>query len=243
MPAVPAITAVAGVAGAMSSSRNASRASRQQQQAVDQQAAIAREQLNFGREQYADWREMFQPVLGDLRDMAYEDQRPDYGAISADVGMAFDASQGMNRRQMERYGVAPTDGANQASETEYGIGRALAKVGGFNQARQGAKDQKFNRLAQIGNLSAGQQAQATNTMQGGFGAMQGAYGNQANLYGAQANNYMQAAAAGAQMAGYGLNQMQGMWGGQQGAPPVNYATPGGYSPVTPPPNPLWPGRG
>jgi len=194
------------------SARGASRASSGQQRAVDSQLQLGREQLAFGREQYADWREMFMPVLGDLRDMAYEDQRPDYGAISADVGMAFDASQGMNRRQMERYGVSPTDGANQASETEYGIGRALAKVGGFNQARQGAKDQRFNRLAQIGNLSAGQQAQATNTMQGGFGAMQGALGNQANLFGAQANNYMQAAAAGANMAGFGLNQFSSQWG-------------------------------
>jgi hypothetical protein len=231
MPAVPVITAVAGVAGAAMGARGARSAANSQQRTVDQQAALGREQLNFGREQYQDWRQMFMPVLGDLRDMAYEEQRPDYAGIAADVGQAFDASQGMNRRQMERFGVQPTDGATNASETQYGIGRALAQVGASNTARMGARDQQFNRLAQIGNLSAGQQAQATNTMQGGFGAMQGALGNQANLFGAQANNYMQAAAAGANMAGFGLNQMQGMFGQSNsqraGIPQINVIPGGG----------------
>lgn len=233
MPAVPIITAATGVYGAVSGSRAASRASRQQQQAVDQQAAVAREQLQFGREQYQDWRSMFMPVLQDLRTMASEEQRPDYAGISADVGMAFDASQGTNRRQMERFGIAPTDGASQASETQYGLGRALAKVGAFQQARQGARDTQFNRMAALGNLSAGQQAMATNTMQGGFGALQGAFGNQANLYGNQENQYMQAAAAGANMAGFGLNQLAGMWGQGQsnsrrlGMPQINVIPGGG----------------
>lgn len=232
MPAaVPIVTAVAGVAGAAMSARGASRAANSQQSATNQQIALGREQLAFGREQYQDWRDMFMPVLGDLRNMAYEEQRPDYAGIAADVGQAFDSSQAMNRRQMERFGVSPTDGASQASETQYGLGRALAHVGAANSARMAAKDQQFNRLAQIGNLSAGQQAMATNTMQGGFGALQGAFGNQANLFGAQANNYMQAAAAGANMAGFGLNQLASQWGQSNsqrlGMPQINVIPGGG----------------
>lgn len=218
--------AVVGVAGAASSARGASRASAAQQRATDQQVALGREQLEFGREQYQDWRNMFMPVLGDLREMASEEQRPDYTGIAADVQQSFDASQGVNRRQMERFGIAPTDGASQASETEYGIGRALAQVGAFNQARNSARDSRFNRMLQIGNLSANQQAMATNTMNGGFGSLMGAFGNQQNMFGAQANNYMQAAAAGAQLAGYGLNQMAGMWGGGQNVP-IQRGGPGG----------------
>ncbi len=231
-------SAVVGAAGAVSNSRSASRAASSQQRATDQQVALGRDQLAFGREQYQDWRNMFMPVLGDLREMAAEEQRPDFAGIASDVQQSFDASQGINRRQMERFGIAPTDGASNASETQYGIGRALAQVGAFNQARQGARDSQFNRMLQIGNLSAGQQAMATNTMNGGFGSLMGAFGNQANLFGAQANNYMQAAAAGAQMAGYGMNQLAGIWGNGGGAQP------GGFSPVPPPRNgQIWPGGG
>lgn len=220
-------SAVVGVAGAVSSSRAASGAQRQQQRATDQQAEIAAEQLQFGREQYNDWRTMFRPGLQSLVNMAGEEQRPDYAGIAADVGQSFDASQGINRRQMERYGVAPTDGASQASETQYGLGRALAQVGVSQQARQGARDSQFNRMLQVGNISSNQQAQATNAMQGGFGALQGAFGNQANLAGQRANQYANAAAAGAQMAGYGISQLGNSPFAQGGVPRINVINGGG----------------
>lgn len=210
-----------GAYGAMQSGKAANRATNAQERAAELQAQTAREQLDFGKEQYADWKNLYQPALYDLRSMAYEEQRPNFAAISADVDTAFDTSQAMNRRQMERYGVNPADGAWNASETQYGLGRATATVNANNQARQQAKDSQWNRLASFANLSSGAQANATSTMNQGFGSMMGAYGNQANMYGNQAAQYGQAAAAGAQMAGRGLsgianwygNNFTGGWGG------------------------------
>lgn len=220
---VAAIVGVATVAtSAYSSSRSrsaAGRAADQQAQAQADQTALGREQLEFGREQYADWKDMFYPAMGDLRNMAYEEQRPDFNAIAADVGNAFDTSQGINRRTMQRFGVAPTDGAAAASETQYGLGRALATVGGFQQARTQAKDQQWNRLASFTSLGQGQQASALNTMNQGFGALGNAFGNQASMYGNQAQQYGRAAAAGAGMFGYGLNQISNSpWGQSFGKP-------------------------
>lgn len=198
------------VAGAYSSSQargDARDAARRQEGAAADQAGIAREQLDFGRQQYADWREMFQPAMMDLRNLAYEQREPDYAAIGADVGAAFDTSQGITRRQQQRYGLQPGDGAVQEGELRYGMGRALATVDGRNRARVANRDTQWNRLASFANLGNGQQANAQNTMNQGFGAMGNAFGNQANMFGNQAAGYGQAAAAGAQMMGYGVNQL------------------------------------
>jgi hypothetical protein len=150
---------------------------------------------------------MFYPALGDLKSMAYEDVRPDFAAISSDVDTAFDTSQDVNRRTMERYGIKPTDGAFNASETQYGLGRAMATVNANNTARQQAKDQQFTRLASFANLSQGMQTNATNTVNRGYGSQFDAFGNQANLAGGRAAQYSQAAAAGANMFGRGVAGM------------------------------------
>lgn len=200
-------SAVVGAVGSARATSAGNRAARNQEQAQQRQADIAQEQLSFGRDQYADWKEMFSPALGDLRTMAYEQQKPDYEQIGADVGAAFDTSQDINRRQQQRFGLQPGDGAVQEGELRYGIGRALATVNGRNQARAGVQDQRWNRLASFANLSAGQQANAQNTMNQGFAAGGNAAGNAAGMFGQQAAGYGQAAAAGAQMFGYGLNQL------------------------------------
>lgn len=207
-----AISAGVGLYASNQASKQADKAGKRQQQAMDQQAQVAQEQLDFGKAQYQDWKDLYMPALTDLRTMAYEEQRPNFAAISADVDKSFDTSQDINRRQMERYGVKPTDGSFQASETQYGLGRAMATVGANNAARQQAKDSQFNRLASFANLSNGMQATANGTVNTGFGNMMNAYGNQANLYGQQANQYSQAAAAGAQMFGRGLSGMINAWG-------------------------------
>lgn len=200
-----------GAYGAMQQGKAAKRAGDSQAYAAELQAQAARDQLDFGKEQYADWKGMFYPALGDLRAMAYEEDRPNFAAISADVDTAFDTSQDINRRNMERFGVKPTDGAFSASETQYGLGRAMATVNANNQARQQAKDTKFNRLSAFAGLSSGMQSNATNTVNQGYGALGGAYGNQANMYGNRAQQYSEAAASGAQMFGRGLAGIANWW--------------------------------
>lgn len=209
-------TVAAGAYSANKQSKAAKGAANSARDATDAQVELGREQLDFSRQQYADWQERFNPILDDLTGMAYEDVRPDYGAIAADVGAAFGTSQAMNRRQQERYGIKPTDGAADASERQYGLGRALALVGGNQSARAQAKDAKFQRLAGVYGLGNGMMSGAMSGMNAGYGTTAAALGSQANMFGQQANQYSQAAAAGAQMAGYGLGQLGSMsWGGAQ----------------------------
>ncbi len=223
---VAAVVGVVGAAATAYSAKQSSKASKRQANAIAGQGDAAQQQLEFGKQQYDDWKQMFDPVYGDLKSMAYEDNRPDYGAIDADVAHAFDTSQGINNRTMQRYGVLPTDGSFQASQRQYGLGRAMAEVGGHQQARRQAKDQKWNKLATFANLGAAQRGQAVNSINQGFGSVQNAFGNQAANFGRQSSEYAQAAAAGAGMLGRGVS----MWMNQNnntgsGASGINWAGP------------------
>lgn len=195
-----------GAYSAYSASQNQSDALNAQQQAANQQAQVAEDQLNFGKQQYGDWKSMFYPVAGELKSLAEREMHPDYAAITADVGNAFDTSQGINMRNMQRMGVKPTDGAVTASNTAYGLGRATALAGGMNTARQQAQQQQFGNLATVYGLGSGMMNAGNMTANQGFGNLQGAYNNQANMFGRNAAMYGQAASAGAGMLGYGLNQ-------------------------------------
>lgn len=188
-------------------------ASRQQQESMDRQTQVAQEQLDFSRGQYQDWRDMFQPVENDLKMMAYENQDPDYGAINADVGAAFDTSQDINRRQQQRYGLNPSDGAMQQGEVSYGIGRAGAMVNARNQARTANKDSQFNRLSSFYGMGQGRGQQAANMVSAASAGVSSAYGQHAGMYGNQAQQH-NAGAAGAMgdmagWAGWGYGQSQG----------------------------------
>lgn len=213
-----AAVAAAGSAYAANRQRSAARdAQRSQDGAMDQQAQAAQDQLNFAREQYSDWRSMFQPVGEDLRTMAYEQQTPDYGAINADVGAAFDTSQAINRRQQQRFGFQPSDGTTHDSELRYGLGRAQAMVNARNQARTANKDSQYNRMMAFYGMGQGQGQAAANLVSAAHAGVGNVYGQHAGTFGNQAANYQ--AGANQQMnntinwAGYGLSQ----WGGGGGS--------------------------
>ena len=226
-----AIAGVATSAYSASRSRSAGRdAARQQQSAMDQQAQAAQDQLDFSREQYDDWRTMFRPVAEDLKTMAYENRGPDYNAINADVGAAFDTSQAINRRQQQRFGFQPSDGAVQNSELQYGLGRATAMVNARNQARTANQDKQFNRLTAFYGMGSGQGQAAANLVSAAHAGVGNAYGQHAGIYGNQAMNY-------GNQANQSMNDAMGWagWGfGQymQGRNSVSGMDPIPISPVT-----------
>lgn len=217
------VAAVGVAASAYSANRQSSAAkdaNRNQRNAMDQQTAMDRERLDFSREQYQDWRNMFQPVLEDLRTEAYADTTPDYDAIVSDVGAAFDTSQDINRRQQQRFGLAPDAGAVQEGELRYGLGRAAAMAGAKNQARAANKDARFSRLASFYGLGSGQGMQASNLVNAAYAGASGTMGQHAGIFGQQAFNHQQGAnqawgdAAG--WAGWGFGQYMGGRGGGGG---------------------------
>lgn len=207
-----AATLAVSAGSAISANKQASKANKNQKNAADQQAQAAQDQLDFSKEQYADWKEMFGPMMGDLRDMAYEEDTPDFGAIHADVRNAVDSNRGINKRDMERVGVKPGEGAMLAAENSYGLGAATMEVGMRNTERARLEDDKFQKIASVYGLGNGQMTGALSGMQAGSAGLQNAYGNQANMFGQQAREYSAAAQAGAQGVGYGLSQMANQWG-------------------------------
>lgn len=182
----------------------------QQQWMNEQQIALGKDQLQFARDQYNDHKAKFDPLFDDIRGMM-DDTEPDYGAIAGDVYSAFDSAQGMEERNMRRYGIKPTDGAARQSQREYGIKRGAAHVGARSAARQGAKDKRYGRYADLYNAGMGiasnNAAMVSNSMVG-LGNM---YGQQAMQAGRNAGYYNDMAAQNA--AGWG--QMVGGvdWGG------------------------------
>jgi hypothetical protein len=213
-----AVTVAAlGVAASAYSANRQSRAAREaadnQEEAMDGQLGLDRERLNFSRQQYDDWRQRFDPIMDDLTAEAYADSTPDYDAIVGDVGAAFDTSQGINRRQQQRYGLQPSDGAVAEGELRYGLGRATAMAGAKNNARTANKDMRFNRLASLYSLGSGQGAAASSLVSAAYAGASGNMGNQAGMFGNQQAQAQQGAnqawgdAAG--WAGWGFGQYMG----------------------------------
>lgn len=210
------VIAAAGVGTSLLGARSASRNARQAQSSEDRyrqmQTELGREQLAEGNRRYGQWESMFMPGFEALRDAAFSEQRPDYEAIDADVGMAFDMSQAANRRQMDRFGIRPTDGAADASEREYGIGRALGVVGGRQNARRAASDQRWNRLAGFANSGNALYGGANQMIQAAYGGINAAFGGAAVSQGMRAYNNQNAAGSwlrdASSWAGWGWDQYQ-----------------------------------
>lgn len=223
---VMAIAAVGSMALGAVQARKGAKGAKAAQAAQDaarrEQMGMAKEQIGYGRNIFEGWQRDYMPMLGDMKDMAYEEQRPDYAAISSDVGSAFDASRGINSRNMQRMGVKPTDGAAAAAESAYGMGRAATLVGARNSARMAMRDQRFNRMGQVFGMSQGVANMGVGMMGQGYGAAANAASGQAadagvRLSGAQAQ---QSAGMGAIGSGLGMmaGGMSGGFGGGGSAP-------------------------
>ena len=209
-----AVVVAAGTAYAANrSSAAASRAQRSADRNAARQDELDRERLDFNREQYDDWRERFDPVWNQMSAMASEEQKPDYAAISADVGGAFDTSREIQARNMQRMGIRPTDGAVAAADTAYGVGRASSLVDARNRGRMNAEEQHFNRIAQLANIANGGQANASNLVNAAYAGASGGAGQRAGqqygmsqYYGNMANQQWADAAS---AFGYGVQQYGG----------------------------------
>lgn len=143
-----AVTAV-GIGSKIIGDRKAKRAEKRSLDTEKENIALQREGLDFSKEQYGDWKDKYDPVFDDMMSEIDSGITPDYAAIAGDVNSSFESAQDQERRQMQRYGVKPTDGAARQSEREYGIAKSTAHSGIRNKARQDSAGIKFNRLSNI----------------------------------------------------------------------------------------------
>ena len=146
---VTVAVAAVGIGSKIIGDRKAKRAEKRSLDTEKENIALQREGLDFSKEQYGDWKDKYDPVFDDMMSEIDSGITPDYAAIAGDVNSSFESAQDQERRQMQRYGVKPTDGAARQSEREYGIAKSTAHSGIRNKARQDSAGIKFNRLSNI----------------------------------------------------------------------------------------------
>lgn len=171
---------------------------------------LANNQFDFAKGQYQDYKDKFDPLFYDIRGMM-DDTEPDYGAIAGDVNMAFEAQRGADQRNMRRYGIRPDDGAARAANRDWGIRQAAAHVGTRSAARQGAKDKRYGRYADLYNAGQGIGTQNASMVTGAMANQQAAARSGANAASNNANMYNNMAYQNAQGWGQAVGSVD--WGG------------------------------
>ena len=150
-----------------------------------EQVQLGREQLDFGKHMYSDWKGRFDPMYASLLAEMDQDLTPNYGMIAGDVSSAFQSARDQELRNMRRYGIKPTEGAYRNMNRQYGIDEAAAHVGARSQARESKRGLKYSRMADVTNMLVGLQGQPANMINSGYSNAMTAQGNMANMWGQQ----------------------------------------------------------
>ena len=226
---------VVGYMGNKSADKQADKGFGLQQQELDMQ----REGLDFSKQQYADWKERYDPIYDDMMSEIDSGITPDYNAIAGDINQSFDSAQGMERREMQRYGIKPGDGAYGHGERDYAINRAAAHSGIRNKARQDSAGIKFQRLSGIHNTLQGVGTSAATGVRTSYNNVGNSMGNMAQSRFTQSANTRNqagrdAAGVGAMIGGIdwggAWSQAKGWFGGNQGGTGATVAGSGGQTP-------------
>ena len=167
--------AVIGGAASMSAASKASSAAKAsakaQKEATDASAKVALQQLEFSKQQYADWQAIFGPIQQNLADY--------YGSLDADkitaLGLQnaqreFQASQAALEKTMAQRGIAGS-GIEAAGQT------ALAAVQAQDKAliRTQAVDLAAQRKEKFLGLGLGLESSLSGNIQQSSGALSGVY--------------------------------------------------------------------
>lgn len=228
------------LAGGLLSSKKASKEAKKSRK-------LQREQLDFAKSQYQDYKDMYGGIeadmIAEIDDFTPRDNLQKYlGETTADVAMSFDKQQEQEARRLGRYGIDPSQQRSQTAVSEIGRDKALAEVAGRTGARRQAEaetiadeDKRFAR--KLAAVSTGKQ------VPGQAGAVMGALQSGAAMHGAQAEQYGRGAqgayGAAGQWLARGANQFaqpstpSAPAGGAMPGPNAPYG-PGGYGTYAPP---------
>ena len=179
---------------------------------ANNQIAAQQEQMDQARDYYNYQRDTFRPVeQGLVRDaqrfntQAYQNDLASRAA--ADVGVAFNQTQGMNQRAMGAMGVNPNSGRFAGMQNASALQQSAARANAMTNARTGAEQMGYSR--QLGAVGLGRNlGQTSLAAYGGASQAGGLAGNSAQSAG---QNYMGNMAIGAGTIGSGQRmQLQGL---------------------------------
>lgn len=210
--------AVAGaglsIAGGIFGGKKKAKASREAQARQDafteREIQLGEDQFQWNKDIYTENKERYDPIFGEMVDRM-DDNAPDYGAIAGDIGKSFDTARGMEKREQRRYGIKPTSGAAAQSRRDYGIKRGTAHVGARSAARRGAKEQQYNRRADLFSIGQGIQSGNQGAVNQAMGNQQAGFASAGRQAGQSAARYGRESAA--DSAGWGQAIGSVDWGG------------------------------
>lgn len=188
MAAVAIGGSVLSAVGGLSSSRSSRKSAKEA-------LALQREQFEFNKKRYNDYKAMYGGLEQMQVDAANKGVVADLGGVTSratgDVATQFTNAEEAQRRQQQRLGINPNSGRADAMGRQTGISKALAMAGNITTNREGerrnAEQQTWNRRAQVN--------------QTGIAQMNGSFGDMNQSSNAMANTMNQQSAQQSQQAG------------------------------------------
>lgn len=177
------ISAGLSIIGGMQEKKKAKKQQKAADKANQQQMAMLQQNMDFARGEYDSWKGRFDPVYGQLQEMA-DDDRVDYSGVVGDATAAYDSAIGQQRREAQRYGLNPADGDPGARA---GLGKAASVVDAMNRQRMDNKDKRWDRYSGLASLAGSGMSAATGMVSGAMNTMAGAFGQQGQQQQARAD--------------------------------------------------------
>ena len=178
----------ASLLGGLSSSRSSKKTAKQA-------LALQREQFEFNKKRYNDYKAMYGGLEQMQVDAAKKGVIADLGGVTAravgDVATQFTNAEEAQRRSQQRMGINPNSGRADAMGRQMGLSKALAMAGNITTNREGerrnAEQQTWNRRDSVNRM--------------GIAQMNGSFGDMNQSSNAMANTMNQQSAQQAQQAG------------------------------------------
>ncbi|UJS26290.1 hypothetical protein [Thiothrix winogradskyi] len=177
--------AAGGIVDGLSANSTAKKASAAQNAMMAEQTRLYGQQADMGQHFFDQYKDNYEPLaLSQLR-AAQTGVDPNYYAGLADSGVVQNQGLALQsaQRNLERNGVAPTDGRWLAMQNQNALALSGSRAAAQNQARQGALELNWNRRNQQVDYGAGLVNRGSGMMAdaaSGFDGMGRAYGAQAS---------------------------------------------------------------
>ena len=166
------MAAVSVGVGGVSSLLGGIASSRSSKKSAKEALALQREQFEFNKKRYNDYKAMYGGLEQSQVDAANKGVIADLGGVTAratgDVATQFTNAEEAQRRQQQRMGINPNSGRADSMGRQMGLSKALATAGNITSNRElerrNAEQQTWNRRAEVNRNGIAQ-------MNGSFGDM------------------------------------------------------------------------
>ena len=166
--------------------------------ASSQIGSVGSSMSNMGADLASRFKNVFDPAISKAQQYADVNEQDLVDEAAMGVGSSFDKAQGMQARQLSRYGVSPTSGKFQGATQDMNLMRAAAEAGARNKARIDARNISFGRNMQVAGMGQGLAGQAV----GAYGQAANAMSSAANVNNAYTANAWKDAESRGALAGY-----------------------------------------